>query len=290
MNFTVAKDAMAQQSVRPEPTSGTLTKRVISAVIMLPVALAAMWTGGWLFALLVGLCAALMYWEWHGLPVQGGASRRTLAWHAGIVGSFVGPPLAVAFGGPASLAVGVGLAALLGLLLAIEGGKHQAFRWAGFFYIYVSSVAMAWLREAPLLGLETVIWVFAIVVVTDSGAYFSGRTIGGPKLAPRISPKKTWAGLIGGMIGAAAVGTAAALILELDSTVAIATLSAGFAVVAQLGDLLISKAKRKFGVKDSSNLIPGHGGVLDRLDGFLAAALALAIIAAIGGGSPLIWL
>ena len=290
MNFTVAKDAMAQQSVRPEPTSGTLAKRVISAVIMLPVALAAVWMGGWFFAFLAGLCAALMYWEWHGLPVQGVTRRRTLAWHAGIVGSFIGPPLAVAFGGPASLAIGVGLAALLGLLLAIGGREHRAFRWAGFFYIYVCSVAMVWLREAPLLGLETVTWVFAIVVVTDSGAYFSGRTIGGPKLAPRISPKKTWAGLIGGMIGAAAVGTAAALILELDSTVAIATLSAGFAVVAQLGDLLISKAKRTFGVKDSSNLIPGHGGVLDRLDGFLAAALALALVAAIGGGSPLIWL
>ena len=137
--------------------------------------------------------------------------------------------------------------------------------------------------------METVIWLGAVVVTTDTAAYFTGRTLGGPKLAPKISPKKTWSGLLGGVAGAAIVGGLIAAVVGGSNVALLALLGGAFAVVAQLGDLLVSKAKRTFDVKDSSNLIPGHGGVLDRLDGFLSTSLAMAALAALGGGSPLTW-
>ncbi len=185
-----------------------------------------------------------------------------------------------------------GTAAVLSVafVLAVERPSHGLFRLSGLAYILFSALAMAWLRELPERGLETVIWIMALVVATDSGAYFSGRAIGGPKLAPRISPKKTWAGLVGGMVCAALAGVVIAEISGTGQLVAVALSSGALAVVAQIGDLLISKAKRSFGIKDSSNLIPGHGGVLDRLDGFLAVSLAVGAMALLGGGSPLAWL
>jgi phosphatidate cytidylyltransferase len=117
-----------------------------------------------------------------------------------------------------------------------------------------------------------VFWLFAVVWATDTAAYISGRLIGGPKLAPRFSPNKTWAGLIGGALAAALVGVIAATLMGDAPMPSMALASAGLAVVAQAGDLVESALKRRFGVKDASTLIPGHGGVLDRLDGMLFAA------------------
>lgn len=161
---------------------------------------------------------------------------------------------------------------------------------AGLLYIVPPCLALLWLRSDPALGRETLFWLLALVWATDIGAYASGRLIGGPRLAPAISPKKTWAGLIGGACCAGATGAAAAALLGKGALLPLAALSAILAVVSQGGDLLESWVKRRFDTKDSSNLIPGHGGLLDRVDGLLAAAAAVALIDLVAGGKVLEWL
>lgn len=128
-----------------------------------------------------------------------------------------------------------------------------------------------------------------LVWATDIGAYASGRLIGGPLLMPVVSPKKTWAGLIGGVVSAGLVGLAVGLILSLPHPMVIMFISGALAVIAQAGDLLESWVKRRWGVKDSSNIIPGHGGVLDRVDGLLAAAAAVALASLVTGSAVLYW-
>ncbi len=261
---------------------GTVIKRIISAAVMLPVAAAAVWLGGWVFAGLVAVAAGLMYWEWQGLC---GVKGEHAAGYAAICGA--GPLFLVGLGIKAAAVVGVGFGVILNWF---RGGAHRLFLIAGFAYIYFACIGLVWLRGLDPAGMETVIWLGAVVVATDTAAYFTGRILGGPKLAPRISPKKTWSGLLGGMSGAAIAGGVVAANVDGASILTLGLIGGGFAVVAQLGDLLVSKAKRAFDVKDSSNLIPGHGGVLDRLDGFLSASLAMAAMALLGGGSPLTWL
>ncbi len=142
---------------------------------------------------------------------------------------------------------------------------------------------LLWLAPADGTGRSTLLWIFAVVWATDIGAYMAGRRIGGPRLAPRWSPRKTWAGLIGGAVCAALVGWGTARFLGSASVAPLVLVSAGLAIVEQFGDLAESAAKRRFGVKDSSGLIPGHGGLLDRLDGLLAVVPAVALLSLIGG-------
>ena len=151
------------------------------------------------------------------------------------------------------------------------------FGWqvAGFVYALVPSLALLWIRErfqvgGTAMGLELLLWVFITTWSVDIGAYFAGRTIGGPRLAPAISPNKTWAGLIGGMLAAALFGGLWAYLLQLPSILVL--LAAPFAAAAQGGDLFESWLKRRAGVKDSGNWLPGHGGALDRLDGLVVVA------------------
>jgi phosphatidate cytidylyltransferase len=150
-------------------------------------------------------------------------------------------------------------------------------------------VLLLWLAAAEEAGRHTLLWIFAVVWATDIGAYAIGRQLGGPRLAPRWSPRKTWAGLIGGAGCAALAGWATARLLGASSVLPLVLVSAGLAIVGQFGDLAESVAKRRFGVKDSSGLIPGHGGLLDRLDGLLAVIPAVALLTLIGGGSVLTW-
>ncbi len=172
-----------------------------------------------------------------------------------------------------------------------SGTAHRRWLWlaAGVVYIAVPCIAIIWLRSDAAVGRQAIFWLFAVVWATDIGAYFAGRGIGGPKLAPRISPGKTWAGLLGGMVCAALVGAATALLLDLSRAAPLIVISALLAVVAQAGDLLESMVKRRFGVKDSGHLIPGHGGVLDRLDGLLTAAPAVAALTLVAGEGVLAW-
>ena len=146
------------------------------------------------------------------------------------------------------------------------------FGWqaAGFLYALIPALALLWIRERSPVGIELLLWVFITTWSVDIGAYFAGRTIGGPKLAPAISPNKTWAGLIGGMAAAALFGGLWAWLVELPSILIL--LAAPFAAAAQVGDLFESWLKRRAGVKDSGDWLPGHGGALDRLDGLVVVA------------------
>lgn len=155
---------------------------------------------------------------------------------------------------------------------------RPAIRLLACVYALAALVALLWLRHQPVLGRETVIWVVACIWATDIGAYFVGASAGGAKLAPRISPSKTWSGLIGGMAWAATVSAAMGFVFSLGTTLSLAVIGAGLAVIGQIGDLAESAAKRGAGVKDSGNLIPGHGGLLDRVDGLVAVLIAVALV------------
>ena len=150
-------------------------------------------------------------------------------------------------------------------------------------------IILLWLVQSGSASRGTLFWVFAVVWATDIGAYAAGRQMGGPLLAPRWSPRKTWAGLGGGIICAALAGWATAGVLGATPVLPLVLVSAGLAIVEQFGDLAESVAKRRFGVKDASSLIPGHGGLLDRLDGLLAVIPAVALLTLLGGGSVLTW-
>jgi phosphatidate cytidylyltransferase len=180
-------------------------------------------------------------------------------------------------------AVGAVLLLASAWLIRQVGDRSQRL-WAvaGIVYLGVPAVAFLALRDLPN-GLELVLWLVLVVVATDVFAYLVGRSIGGAKLAPRISPGKTWSGLAGGMTGAAALGALAAGLAGWPPLQG-GLFGALLAVIAQLGDLFESFVKRRAGVKDSGHLIPGHGGVLDRLDGYLFAGPALAVLVALDQG------
>ncbi|MFZ0844873.1 MAG: phosphatidate cytidylyltransferase [Pseudolabrys sp.] len=155
---------------------------------------------------------------------------------------------------------------------------------AGIFYVGVMVAAPVILRHDPDFGLLAILLLFAVVWTTDIAGYFAGRAIGGPKLMPAISPKKTWSGAIAGAIGAMIVAVLVARIFGAFDTFAIGAIALVLSICSQAGDLLESWIKRKFGAKDASQLIPGHGGVMDRLDGFWAAAFVACIIGLLRGG------
>lgn len=258
-----------------------LALRVISAAVLIPVVLALVWAGGWAFTALVALAAALMGVEWHRLTL----GRFDLASGIGTGAMVLGvalTPLTAPWGGLAVLLAG---AAVIIVLMRGEGWR---WRLLPLLWLGLPAQAMLWLRLQPELGLWLTGWLLATVWASDTGAYFSGRAIGGPKLAPRISPKKTWAGLFGGMLAA---GLAAAAIAAWGGFAPLAAglVAAAVAALSQGGDLAESALKRHFGVKDSGNLIPGHGGILDRVDALLAAALATAALFWLSAGRLPLW-
>lgn len=156
------------------------------------------------------------------------------------------------------------------------------FGWqvAGFIYALLPALALLWIRDRAPQSLELLLWVFIVTWTTDIGAYFAGRAIGGPKLAPSISPKKTIAGLVGGMLSAGLAGYAWVELTGLSDL--LFWLAPAFAVAAQIGDLFESGLKRRSGVKDSGNWLPGHGGALDRLDGLVVVATLTGAMQAAG--------
>ena len=150
--------------------------------------------------------------------------------------------------------------------------------WLGVIYIAMAIYAMLWLRYDGQFGVYNILWLFLVVWATDIFAMVVGKTVKGPRLAPRISPNKTWSGLVGGMTAASTVSFIFAYMQDSPYLLLCAIFGAVFAIVEQMGDLLESMLKRKFGVKDSSQLIPGHGGVLDRIDGLLLLSICMALI------------
>jgi len=255
----------------PPAPGSDVTTRFAMGVAMIAVASLVTWFGGWPFRALTAIAAAIMLVEWadmHKVP-------RLWAWVGGLLAAAILLGAAEYYYPNAadegdltwmSFAPALGAALLLGL-----ASRSLAMGW-GFAYVVIPSfalVVMSWVSEVAV-GL--VFWVLIVTWATDIFAYFAGRAIGGPKLAPRISPNKTWAGLIGGMAGAALFGWLTARFFHLDTP--FPWVGAAMGLIAQLGDLYESWEKRRAGVKDSGALLPGHGGVLDRLDGLLAVSLA----------------
>lgn len=263
-----------------EPAAGGLFVRIISAIVLLPIVLLLLSAGGWYFAAFIGLAAVLMTVEWQALMGAASLGPAGILIAAALLGAIVLAELDIIAVAILLLAAGVlALAAWTRL-------RHEEpwWQWVGVLWLGLPCLAIIWLRNETGIGFTGALWLLATVWACDTGAYFAGRAIGGPKLAPRISPKKTWAGLIGGMAAAAVVGWVFTGFDYTGPAWAIAVAGALIAAVSQLGDLAESAVKRHFGVKDSGALIPGHGGVLDRVDGLLFAAPAAAILVYWGNG------
>lgn len=247
-----------------KPAPSNLVMRVLAALVLAPLTIALAYAGGWPWALLVTLVSIGLFAEW--LMVVG-AGSTALTGAGTIVIAAMG--LCVAAG---ALKTAVIVGCVGGAIITmIARGK---FVWAatGFAYAAAALLASILVRKDLVNGFSALMFVLLVVWATDIGGYFAGRSVGGPKLWPRVSPKKTWAGAFGGFAASLAVaGTFAAF--GIGRAVPLLLVSAILSVVSQLGDLFESAVKRHFGVKDSSHLIPGHGGLLDRLDGFVAAIL-----------------
>lgn len=254
-----------------------LTARVYSALVLGVISLGAAYTGGPYFVALVAVTVLCMAWEWGRLvrnaQFDGVFWAHALATGAAVVAAAAGCP------GCGVAVVTAGGAAAFWMRKMRPGAEAAWWSALGVLYTGLPGVALVWLRSDLTVGFETILYLFVVVWATDTAAYFSGRLIGGPKLAPWISPKKTWAGLGGGAAAAALVGASYAVLSVGAAFLAIAALSLVMALVSQIGDLAESAVKRTFGAKDASSLIPGHGGVLDRLDGLISVAVAAGLIA-----------
>jgi phosphatidate cytidylyltransferase len=282
--FTNSIDATA--GTVPPADSSALRKRVVSALILVPVTLGAAYWGAPVWDLVVAAMGALMAWEWARLCDRGGlshvgAATLAIAPIAVGVGALVGVDAGLIVIGVGALVIGIGA--------RMASAASPSWLALGVAYVGLPCLALSWTRAMPQDGLLTLLWVLGLVWATDTGGYVAGRKIGGPKLAPRVSPNKTWAGLFGGMAAAGVVGlVVSALGAGVSPWIAV-PLSAALAIVEQAGDLFESAVKRRFGVKDSSNLIPGHGGVLDRVDGLLSVSLVVAALSWLAGHTILIW-
>lgn len=259
-----------------------LTRRLLTALALAPPVLLAVVLGPPWSDLLLLLLAAVMAWEWGRICRRGKALRLPELALTAIVPAVV--LLAMVFG-VAGAMIGF-LGALLLLLVAWRASPYQdaPLTWlvAGLFYVALPLMLLHWLRGDDREGRDLVLWLLLVIWAVDSGAYAFGKAIGGPRLAPLWSPNKTWAGLFGGAASAVLVGWLVALILDMSLPGLMAILAGCLAFVGQGGDLLESAFKRHFGVKDASGLIPGHGGVLDRVDGLVAITLPVAGLAALG--------
>ena len=270
-----------------------LRKRVLSAALLAPAALLCIWLGAEAWTALMAAAAAVLAWEW--VRLCGYSTRRM-------------PGICVPF---AVLAAGTlaiesqwlhAIALLCGGAVAVSaisgpsptrGGL--AGNWLGFgvLYIGLAAVALIHLRGDASAGRLNVLFLFFTVWASDIGAYAAGRLFGGPKLAPSVSPNKTWSGAAGGLLAAVAVGAGAAYVMAAAGTPTptgrVLLVAGGIGLLAQAGDFFESWIKRRFDVKDSSALIPGHGGLLDRLDGVLAAAPAAAVLGVLLGPGESLW-
>jgi phosphatidate cytidylyltransferase len=266
-----------------EPAGGPrwadLGIRTLSAAVLIPVALVDVWLGGVWFELAIALLAVLMAHEWTAMVHGGNAAQ--FAVHAG--GALSGAILPIDAGLPASILAIGGFTLLSAAVTWGRSLPHNLWTWSGVPYVAVPALALVMLRATPDHGLTVLLWLFAAVWAADTCAYFAGRLIGGPKLWPRVSPKKTWAGLGGAVLGASLAGWAVAAVSGASASWLIAA-GALLGITEQGGDLFKSALKRHYGVKDSGRLIPGHGGVIDRVDGLAAAAVAALILGCIRAG------
>lgn len=274
---------MAQQPPETQTSHGgfrNLGLRLRSAALFAPPVIAAVYFGTPWFDILVAGAAIVMAWEWARMCTNQEFTVTGWAMEAGIAVCL----LTLYLSNPVNaLIVVAGCVALVAVIAVIRRHESPVRMAIGAAIFGSFCLSFLWLRALPENGLEIVIWLLLAVWFTDAGGYFFGRTIGGPKLAPRISPNKTWSGL-GGGIFLATVWSVIWLFWQGGydlSWIVPAAVSA--AILAQIGDLSVSSVKRRFGVKDSSGLIPGHGGVLDRLDGMLLTGPVAAFVLFLSG-------
>jgi phosphatidate cytidylyltransferase len=273
-----APAAAAEQGPR------NLLLRFIAALVLAPAAIAIAYAGGWLWIALATLAAIGLFVEW--LMIVGAAREMRVLVPGVVALALVAICLAAERVEASLLTAVIGLAAV-----ALLSPQLRGWPAAGFFYAAAAEIASVLVRLDPAQGFLALIFVLLIVWVTDIGGYFAGRGIGGPKLWPRVSPKKTWAGAIGGFAASLVVAAVffvfdphqseSLLMLKIERLL---LLAAALSIASQLGDLFESAVKRHFNVKDSSHLIPGHGGLMDRLDGFVAAIVLAAVFGLLRGG------
>ncbi len=252
-----------------KPAPSNFVMRVLAALVLAPLAIVVVYVGGWLWALCVTLVSIGLFTEW--LMVVS-ASSTALTGAGTVVIAMMG--ISVAAG---ALKTAIVVGCIGGAIVTLIA--RSKFIWAatGFAYASAALLASILVRKDLAHGFAALMFVLLVVWATDIGGYFAGRSIGGPKLWPRVSPKKTWAGAFGGFVASLAVASGFAA-FGVGKAVPLLVISAILSVVSQAGDLFESAVKRRFDVKDSSHLIPGHGGLLDRLDGFVAAILVAWII------------
>ncbi|MGB1548342.1 MAG: phosphatidate cytidylyltransferase, partial [Alphaproteobacteria bacterium] len=246
-----------------------------SAVVLVPPTLAIVYFGPPYFDGLILLVAAGLSYEWARLCGDGRV--QPTGWALVVL---VVLAVAAAVAGPDRVAAGLLVFGAVGLYFAGRFEEEGKGVWlaGGVLYVAIPSIACLWLRENPAAGRDIFFWLLGVVWATDIAAYAFGRTIGGPKLAPRISPNKTWAGLLGAILVAGLAGWGLAEAFTLPTAELLGVLGGGLAIVSQGGDLGESAIKRHFDVKDTGSLIPGHGGLMDRLDGLLIAAPVVMLV------------
>jgi phosphatidate cytidylyltransferase len=269
-------EGQATPGVAGEQATRNLGMRVAAALVLAPLAIALAYAGGWLWATLVTLTAIGLYVEW--LTVVGARTTRLVTAGAAAL-AMAGLLLAAGLIEASILVLVVGLAGVM-----VVSPERRLWTATGFGYAAAAEVASVLVRHDQAHGFVALILILLVVWVTDIGGYFAGRGIGGPKLWSRVSPKKTWAGAIGGFAASLVVAAGFAAI-GLGKTGSMLLLGAVLSIASQLGDLFESAVKRRFGVKDSSHIIPGHGGLLDRLDGFVAAIVLAAIFGFLRDGA-----
>lgn len=266
-----------EETTQPAPGSLfnlELVKRILSAIVLAALTLGLTWGGFESFLSLCAIMGLLLVWEWAKLtnndtPLELSISAGAIALAVFAFVTREWPLLLAATIG------GIGLS-----LWATHYWWRSKWSLLGLFYITLPILSLIYLRKDPDYGFFAVIFILLVVWASDTAAYFAGRHFGGAKLAPQISPSKTWSGATGGLFAGLITGVLFAISIDAEPII-LGLIAAILSAAGQLGDLVESAIKRHFGVKDSSGLIPGHGGLLDRLDGIIFASVVAALIAII---------
>jgi phosphatidate cytidylyltransferase len=284
MTGSLGRDDAAAPEAAPAVPAGpsNLKLRVLSALVMVPAVLVATAFGGYAFAALIGIVSALVLLEWQSMVRHRAPSGVAITAAVLIGGAIIGGPT-----GASTVTLGMIMLALMLAALVDGHAEEPAVRnwlYYGPIYAAVPGLALVALRGDDKIGLMAILFLFAVVWSTDIAAYFTGRALGGPKLWPSVSPNKTWSGALGGLVAAMLAGSLVGLYAGVPRLGPLFFVAAALSVASQLGDLFESGLKRRFGAKDSGHIIPGHGGVMDRVDGLVAAAVIAFMIGTLRNG------
>jgi len=281
---------MAEDTTQPAPNRfADLRKRVVTALVAAAIGVTLLYLGGVWTMLFVALVGGAMIWEYRSITLHRGAAAGADA--VFLLGGVVGGAAVAELWSPTAALVWLGWSLAVAGAADLVAGRRGAMAWGVFggAYIGLAAIAFVFVRDMEPHGFITALWIFLVVAAADVGGYFAGRLIGGPKLWPKVSPKKTWAGLGGGVVLAALVGWVFSGATTGTYFQEVCTVSAVAALLSQAGDLAESALKRHFGVKDLGTLLPGHGGAMDRFDGLTAATLVVGLVAAWRGQTVFIW-